>query len=66
MTFNKVIIAGSLLAMSALLASAPVQAQDYPSQPIRLVVPYPAGGTADAVGRVLAEALTTVTGATIV
>jgi tripartite-type tricarboxylate transporter receptor subunit TctC len=66
MTFKKLVTVGSLLAMSALLASASVQAQDYPSQPIRLVVPYPAGGTADAVGRVLSEALTKVTGATIV
>lgn len=66
MTLKKLVTVGSLLAMSALLASASVQAQDYPSQPIRLVVPYPAGGTADAVGRVLSEALTKVTGATIV
>ncbi len=66
MIFKKLVTAGSLLALSAMLASTSVQAQDYPSQPIRLVVPYPAGGTADAVGRVLSEALTKATGATIV
>ena len=66
MMFKRLVTVGSLLAMSALLISASVQAQDYPSQPIRLVVPYPAGGTADAVGRVLSEALTKATGATIV
>jgi len=37
-------------------ASAPIAwAQAYPSRPITMVVPYPAGGLADAVARVLAE-----------
>lgn len=30
-------------------------AQSYPAKPIRLVVPYPAGGNADIVGRVIAQ-----------
>ncbi len=66
MALKKVVAAGGLAALSALLMSAPVQAQDYPNQPIRLVVAYPAGGTADAVGRVLSEALTQSLGASIV
>lgn len=32
-------------------------AQDYPSRTIKIVVPYPAGGPADVVGRTAAEAL---------
>ena len=48
------------------MGSGIVAAQDYPSKPIRLIVAYPAGGTADAVARVLSDALGRSTGATIV
>ena len=46
------------LLLAALLASASaVQAQDYPAKPIRIVVPYPAGGSADLLPRIFAEKL---------
>jgi tripartite-type tricarboxylate transporter receptor subunit TctC len=46
------------LLLAALLASAfAVQAQDYPAKPIRIVVPYPAGGSADLLPRIFAEKL---------
>jgi tripartite-type tricarboxylate transporter receptor subunit TctC len=32
-------------------------AQDFPSQPMRIIVPYPPGGVTDLVGRVVAEGL---------
>jgi tripartite-type tricarboxylate transporter receptor subunit TctC len=32
-------------------------AQTYPSKPVRVVVPYPAGSTPDIIGRTLAERL---------
>jgi tripartite-type tricarboxylate transporter receptor subunit TctC len=39
-----------LIALSAL-------AQDYPSKPIKIIVPFPAGGTSDVMGRMMAEEL---------
>jgi tripartite-type tricarboxylate transporter receptor subunit TctC len=38
----------------------------YPSQPIKLIVPYPAGGTTDFLGRLVAEQFRTGLGATVV
>jgi tripartite-type tricarboxylate transporter receptor subunit TctC len=32
-------------------------AQDYPSKPVKLVVPFPAGGSVDAVARILGQKL---------
>src|SRR5262245_47016632 len=32
-------------------------AQSYPSRPITMIVPFPAGGPTDAIGRIIAEAM---------
>lgn len=37
------------------VGSAQAQTQPYPSRPIKMVVPYPAGGNADITGRVIAK-----------
>jgi tripartite-type tricarboxylate transporter receptor subunit TctC len=40
------------------LASIPASAQTWPSKPIKLMVPWPAGGGADLLGRMVADYLT--------
>ena len=47
----------SLLAVAAFALTAAVGAQTYPAKPVRIVVPYPPGGTVDVVARVLAQRL---------
>ena len=48
---------GALVVTPALTSSA-ASAQAFPSKPVKLVVPYPAGGFPDTVARVMAKALT--------
>ena len=48
------------------LGIAPVNADDYPAHPITLVVPFPAGGGVDAVGRIVAEKLSIALGQQVV
>ena len=58
--------AGLLLAALCLPASSPAQAQDYPSRPIRLIVPWPPGGITDVISRGLGIALSESLGQQIV
>lgn len=41
-----------------LLALPPAQAQDFPNRPLKIIVPYGAGGSVDAIARTLAQELT--------
>ena len=60
----------SLLAAAALslplLCSPTAWAQAFPNKPIRLIVPYAAGGAADTVARVLAPRLTESLGQSVI
>ena len=47
-------------AVCALFIAAPAAAQTYPAKPVRIIVPYAAGGNTDFTARALAEKLTDV------
>ena len=60
-----------LLLAAALIAAfgfsvVPVSAQDYPSRPITLVVPFPPGGSTTIVARIVADKMSEVLGQSIV
>ena len=46
-----------MAAAFASLLAASVAAQDYPTKPIRMIIPFPPGGGSDVTGRVMATAL---------
>ena len=46
--------------------AATARAQSWPAKPVRLVVPYPAGGSTDVLARVIAEKLTTALGQQVI
>ncbi len=52
------LLAGLLIAAST-ISAAPASAQDWPAKPVRIIVPFGAGGTGDALARIVAEHLST-------
>jgi tripartite-type tricarboxylate transporter receptor subunit TctC len=55
-----------LLTALAILPLRPATAQDYPTQPIRLIVPFSPGGAVDVYARIVAPALSKELGQTII
>ena len=50
----------------ALAFACPAQAQEYPNRPIKFVVPFPAGGPADTISRILTEKMAGLIGQSLV
>ena len=62
----RALLAAALVAGCALHAATPAQAQSYPNRPIRVVVPFPAGGPTDGLARIASDRLSAVLGQPIV
>ena len=60
----RALVAGAVLALA--LAGGSASAQDYPTKPITLVVPFPAGGGNDSLARAVAERMSRTIGQQVV
>jgi len=66
MRFDLRPLALAIAAVATILFGAEAVAQSYPSRPITLVVPFPAGSTTDLVGRILSDELAKSVGQNVV
>ena len=57
---RRTLLVAGLAGTLGLVATGLARAQDYPSRPIRLVIPFPAGGSSDGIGRQVADKLAVV------
>lgn len=51
------VVISLLVALCTLATPTLGQAEDWPTRPVRLIVPYPAGGNADVIARIVAQGL---------
>jgi tripartite-type tricarboxylate transporter receptor subunit TctC len=59
-------LAGVLIALATLVLNQAASAQTYPDRPVRMLIAFPAGGTIDTLGRILAQKLTEAWGQNVV
>lgn len=62
---RRIFVAGLATALAS-FAAVPARAQAWPAKPLRLVIPFPAGGSTDIVGRLLGERLSQALGQPVV
>jgi tripartite-type tricarboxylate transporter receptor subunit TctC len=59
------LISPALTALALIWPGSPLLAQDYPSKPVTMVLPYAAGGGSDLIGRMFAQKMTQVLNQTV-
>jgi tripartite-type tricarboxylate transporter receptor subunit TctC len=64
--FTRALTAAALCTSAALGGAAPADAQGYPNRPIKMVIPFPAGGPTDGMARIISDRLGQVLGQSIV
>jgi tripartite-type tricarboxylate transporter receptor subunit TctC len=62
-SFTKVL---GIVVLATLGFTSSAQAQNWPDKPIKLVIPFAAGGTTDIIGRILAQQMAPILGQNVV
>jgi tripartite-type tricarboxylate transporter receptor subunit TctC len=55
-----------IMSAAAIAGAAPARAEDYPSRPITVIVPFPAGGASDVVARIVTNQMARILGQSII
>src|SRR5262245_548318 len=53
----RILCLGPFIALAAMTAAQPAQSRAWPDRPIRIIVPFAAGGHSDGIARIIAERL---------
>lgn len=53
-------------ALACIFSPSIAHAQSWPDKPVRLIIPFAAGGTTDILGRIFAQQMTTILGQNVI